>query len=60
MGVTDKRYLVFGYSGHRAKGGMNDKIGTFKTIEEARKFIRSQPYRYFDIYDRKLGCEIIL
>ena len=58
--MKDERYLVFACYNYYPSGGMEDKRGSFKTIEEAREFEGelSKNYDYTSVYDRVDGYEL--
>ena len=46
-----KKYLVFTYKSGRARGGMDDFLNSFETIEEALLNINDERNRFFQIVD---------
>ena len=46
-----KKYLVFTYKSGRARGGMEDFLNSFETIEEALLNINDERNRFFQIVD---------
>lgn len=38
-----KRYLLFAYELHEARGGWHDFVGSFDTIEEASEMFKTMP-----------------
>ena len=47
-----KKYLVFTYLAHHARGGMNDLLSSFDTLEEALMTIKDERNRYFQVVER--------
>ena len=47
-----KKYLVFTYLAHRARGGMKDLLGSFDTLEEALMNLKDERNRYFQVVER--------
>jgi len=45
------KYLVFTYKSGRARGGMEDFLNSFETIEEALLNINDERNRFFQIVD---------
>lgn len=54
----DKRFLLFVYDSFYPSGGMNDKQGSYYTLEEAIEAGKNSRYDYFHVYDRIEGVEI--
>jgi hypothetical protein len=61
MKMTDKykRYLLFAYDGNFPRGGEVGVIGSFETIDDAKKCITDSEKRYefdqFDLLDMQDG-----
>lgn len=50
-----KRFVVFGIFEYERSGGMDDVIGTFHTLEEARDLTRAdRRFDYHSIFDLEL------
>lgn len=52
-----KRYLLFGYWRYYPDGGKSDAIGSFNTVDDAKKYIVDQDlsmdyYEILDMQDR--------
>jgi hypothetical protein len=47
-----KKYLVFTYLAHRARGGMKDLLTSFDTLEDALLNIPEERNRYFQVVER--------
>jgi len=41
-----KRFFLFHWDGYYPEGGMNDFLGDFDTIEEAKEAYFNEKYRY--------------
>jgi len=54
-----KKYIVFQFHQFYPGGGIGDITGSFDEIDEAKKFINSDPHDYNEIVDRDTW-EIIL
>lgn len=46
-----KRYLLFGYNEFNPRGGMNDAISSFNTIEEAADFCKKDNKDFYNLLD---------
>lgn len=67
--IPYKRYWVFGFSEYYPSGGMQDFVGSFDTVEEAREYVkdpktyaelmgltdRHYSQEYYDIVDSTTG-----
>ena len=56
--MKDKRFLVFGCDSYYPSGGMDDRIASFDTIEEACVYASKSKYEHLSFYDREEGTEV--
>lgn len=46
-----KRYILFGYDKYYPGGGMEDIIGSFDTVDDAKKAIKEDDSDKYDLLD---------